>query len=195
MTSQPDFMFEDIEDDDDLVPFDSVSFDADEIPAELRLISSTLKPPVRFGVCLWWSEQSPWIHPQDHEIAESFVPGNRVFRRDECENVSDQQLGYSRLSYGDIKFRVLPAIWMEVDYQGFELGDLVEIRSQQGRLRPGIAVISDIEWNRLTRRIEYSLEQNDVVVGRSFVASDIQPAVRLGSHLSSRELNSVTRLR
>jgi hypothetical protein len=170
------------------IPFDSVPFSPGKFKRAVRLIESTLKRPPKFGVCLWWPDQQPWIHPQDTELAEAFIPGRRVFRRDECENVSDQQLGYSRLSYGDVQLRVLPAVWMELRFEGFELGDLVEIKSQNGKLRPGIAEISEIQWNRHQKFIEYTLKRNGRPINRTFSASDIQPVTRLGSHLSEREL-------
>jgi len=58
---------------------------------------STLKRPPKHGVCLWWSDRQPsWIHPDDVEKADVMIPGDRVFRRDECENFADRELGFSQ---------------------------------------------------------------------------------------------------
>ena len=72
----------------------------------------TLRRPAQYGVCLWWSDEQPcFVHPDDQETVERLVPGNRVFKKEECVDFADRKLGYSRLSYGDQVFRALPTIW------------------------------------------------------------------------------------
>ncbi len=150
---------------------------------------STLKRPPKHGVCLWWSDRQPsWIHPEDEEMADAMVPGDRVFRRDECENYSDRELGYSQFEYGDMKFRALPAIWLELKTAGYELGDFVQIKSQYGKRESMVATISEIKWNRLHRRIEYVLTAGGRTTSRPFTADEFQPAIRLESHLNARQL-------
>ena len=150
---------------------------------------SQLKRESKFGVCLWWSDEKPfWLHPEDVEIAKSFVPGNRVLRRSECQNFADRELGYSVFQYGESEFRALPAIWLEISGDGYELNDLVQVKSQYGRLDPVIATICEIKWNQNRRKIEYHLSVNGRQVSRVFEANEIQPAIRLNSHLNHREL-------
>ena len=150
----------------------------------------------KYGVFLWWSEQTPsWVHPDDVTVADQLVPGNRIFRREDCENFADRELGYSTFRYGDSRFRGLPAIWLEVRTEGFEINDLVEIKSGFGKLRPGIATIAEIKWNRHARTIEYFLTVNGRQIKRPFKATEIQPAVRLNSHMGFRELALAARLR
>lgn len=175
------------------LPFDESSIEPSGgvvLPPE-----STLKRQVKFGVCLWWADYEPWIHPQDVDIANRFIPSNRIFQREDCDNVSDTQLGYSKLSYGDTSFRVLPAIWMEVTHEGYLLNDFVEIKSQYGKLKAGIAEIREIVWDRKSRRIHYLLQQNGNPINRPFLVEDIQPAIRLGQHLSNRERSMLARAR
>ncbi|MFK7765953.1 MAG: hypothetical protein AB8B55_01840 [Mariniblastus sp.] len=158
--------------------------------------SSQLKQTVKHVVCLWWSDQIPsWIHPDDVEIADRLVPGGRIFRREECENFADRELGYSFMSYGEEGFRALPAICMEVRHEGFELNDFVEIKSGFGKRFRGIGTIHEISWNRNRRGIDYFLTINGQKVRRAFWANEIQPAIRLGSHLSTRELETASRTR
>ncbi len=110
-----------------------------------------LKREARYGVFLWWSDQTPsWVHPDDREIVDRLVPGNRVFRKEECENYADRELGFSQLIYGEVRFRALPSIWLEVTHEGYELNDFVEVKSRFGKLRPRIATIreGDVESAR-----------------------------------------------
>ena len=46
-----------------------------------------------------------FVHPDDQELVDRLVPGNRVFKKEECPNFADRKLGYSQLSYGDQVFR------------------------------------------------------------------------------------------
>ena len=128
---------------------------------KIRQTVSQLRQPTRFGVCLWWSDEVPaWVHPDDVEIADRLVPGNRIFKRQECGNFADRKLGYSLISYGSERIRVLPAIWLPIKFEGFEIGDLVEIKSRLGRRRASIGEIRDIRWNRHAQRIEYFVKAN-----------------------------------
>lgn len=156
----------------------------------------SIKRVVKHGVFLWWSDQTPsWVHPDDVEIVDRLVPGNRVFRREDCPNFADRELGYSRMRYGDIEFRALPLIWREVTHEGFELHDRVEIKSGFGKRRSRIATIRDIIWNRHYQKIEYYMSVNGQPVSRAFSVEEFQPAIRLGHHLSDRELNLAARAR
>ena len=150
---------------------------------------STLKRPPKHGVCLWWSDRQPsWIHPDDVELADAMVPGDRVFRRDECENFADRELGFSQFEYGDMKFRALPGIWLELKTAGYELGDFVQVKSQYGKRESIVATISEIKWNRLHQRVEYVLNAGKRTSSRPYTADEFQPAIRLESHLSPRQI-------
>jgi len=152
-------------------------------------VKSTLKRESKLGVCLWWSDEQPFfLHPDDEEVARRLVPGRRVLRRSECENFADRELGYSLFEYGDLKFRALPAIWMELKGDGFELGDFVQVKSQNGKRHPVVATICEIKWNPNKRKIEYELSINDWTSGHIYCADELQPAPRLDSYLSPREL-------
>lgn len=161
--------------------------------SEVQIAHSELKQPTKFGVFLWWTEQSPtWVHPDDVEIADNLIPSNRVFVRSNCSNASDRELGFSKFQYGAEFFRGKPALWLEVPPQDIEIGDRVEIKSQSGKLKPQIACVTDILWSRSRRTVEFLLSVNQILIRRHFLVSDFRPAHRLGRHLSSRELRPQT---
>ena len=98
------------------------------------------------------------------------VPGNRVFRR---EDLNDD---YLLISYGDVKFRVRSTIWYEVDYEGFDVGDHVEIKSRMGQADPFIGRIKDMIWNHRYKQIEYYLYRNEAIQVRAYEAADLTSA-------------------
>lgn len=184
----------------DAIPF---AWPTDEDPellslsrAKIKAGDSQLADKVKYGVFLWWTERTPsWVHPDDALIAAELIPGNRVFRKVACDNSSDRELGYSEFQYGRETFRGQPVIWLEIFSEGFELGDLVEIKSGMGKLRPGIATIDAIVFNRQSRRIEYFLRCNHRRIDRPFTADEFQPAIRLESHLNARTLKLAGKMR
>ena len=157
--------------------------------SKVEIAHSELKQPTKFGAFLWWTEQTPtWGHPDDVKIADSLIPSNRVFVRSNCSNSSDRELGFSKFQYGADYFRGKPALWLEVPHQDIEIGDMVEIKSQNGKLKPQIACVRDSLWSRSRRTVEFLLSVNQILFRHHFLASDFRPARRLGRHLSSREL-------
>ena len=163
---------------------------------KIRQTVSELRPPIRFGVCLWWSDESPaWVHPDDVAVAEKLVPGNRIFKRQECGNFADRKLGYSLISYGPEQIRVRPAIWLPIKFEGFEIGDLVEIKSRLGRRRGAIGEIRDIRWNRHAQRIEYFVKASSIRPSTPLTSDDLQPAMRLDGFLNERELTIAAKKR
>ena len=185
----------------DLAPIPFVwPVEADKPSSQLELTKRNsappLKPETKHGVFQWWIERAPpWIHPDDSAIADELIPGNRIFRKEQSENFADRELGYSDFIYGQQKLRALPGLWLEVQTEGYEVADQVEVKSQYGKLRPQIASIVDIVWNRNTRTIEYRLSANGHRIECAFTSADIQPAFKLGSHLTPRELEISARHR
>lgn len=164
--------------------------DLDLIAEQIRTfdVQPALKPLVKHGVFLWWSDQlAEWIHPEDLATAEKLVPGLKVFRREVSEAELDRKVGYFRFCCGAESFRALPIVWLEVQPEGFEIGDRVEVKSSNGKRRPGVATIRDVVWERHRKVIIYLLERNGMPLPRPFLADEIRPAVRLGHFLTERE--------
>lgn len=142
-----------------------------------------LKREDTYGVYRWWpAEGNDWIHPYDVPKAEDLIPSNRVLRR------SDFDRQYSLLSYGELSIRVRPTMWLPVAYEGFSIGDVVEVCSQMGKNDPFITRIKEMNWNENAKRIEYQVTR----IGRSklrrvYLAADLQHVERLRRPLLNPE--------
>ncbi len=141
-----------------------------------------LKRPPAHGVYLRWPlDGCDWIHPEDVEIAVTMIPSRRVFLR---EDFDDQ---YVLLTYGQARIRVRPTMWTEVQSDGYEVGDQVEIRSQLGKREPAIATIEEIFWNRDSQSIEYHLHSGDRELRSPYTVDEFQPVFRLGEPMTRRQ--------
>lgn len=157
-------------------------------------VKPDLKPLPKYGVFLWWSDQLPqWIHPDDLELAERLVPGCKVFRREVCGEEADREAGYFCYQYGNESFRAFPIVWLEIQSDGFEVGDRIEVKSENGKRRPIVATIAEMTWGRYRQKIEYHLERNGMPLRRSYRREEIRPALRLGGHLTPREQELLSR--
>lgn len=151
-----------------------------------------LKRPPKHGVYLWWPKEGvDWIHPDDLELAEQMIPGPRVFKRVETDEK------FSNLLYGESVIRVLPTLWLEIEVDGYEIGDVVEVKSRMGKDRPLIATITDIFWDHHQRSIEYYLSENGNPLPKPYRFEQFQPAHNLSKPLDPRqaELAAKSRLR
>lgn len=147
-----------------------------------------LQTPDRFGVYLWWPEEgTDWIHPDDVDLACKLIPSRRIFQR----LVGDD--GWSCLIYGESSIRVKPTLWLEVESDGYLVGDRVEIRSRLGQQRPAIATIEEMYWNRELKLVEYILATNQTVLPMPFQFADIQPAFKLDKPMSLRQAELAAR--
>jgi hypothetical protein len=116
---------------------------------------------------VWPSEGMDWIHPEDVEQAEKWIPSSRVFRRDSFDGE------YYRLWYGEQSIRVKPTMWRRVDDEGFSVGEQVEVLSHFFENEPTIGVISEIRFEKSSNRIVYTIESREMPIPRPFVASDL----------------------
>ena len=127
-----------------------------------------LKRPPVYGVFRWWPvDGDAWIHPYDVSIVKRVVPGIRVFRREDLDET------WLRISYGRLRFRIKSAIWYEVDYEGFDVDNFVEIKSRMGQADPFVGQIRDMFWNHRYKRIEYFLHRSETPQVRPYLAEDM----------------------
>ncbi len=141
-------------------------------PVRFSMSDSLALPPLKrppvYGVYRWWPVNGEaWIHPFDIGIVKRLVPGNRVMRREDLDET------WLRVSYGPIRFRVKSTIWYEVAYEGFDIGDYVEIKSRMGRAEPYVGQIRDMFWNHRYRHIEYFLYRSETPQVRPYQADDM----------------------
>lgn len=74
-----------------------------------------------FGCFLRWPENGQaFIHPDDVATVTRLIPGPRVLKRLSFDGV------YYHYSYGRLKFRLRPTMWLSVKTEGIEIGDQVE---------------------------------------------------------------------
>ena len=149
-----------------------------------------LSRPPRHGVYLWWPEKGlGWIHPEDIDRAEVLIPSSRVFCRRDIDTT------YSMLSYGDTSIRVKPTMWYEVESDGYELGDPIEVKSRMGKLKPFVATIVDILWNRQDRKIDYYLLTAGRRIKKAYRCDEFQPAMKLSQPMTVRQMDLVAKSR
>ena len=127
-----------------------------------------LKRPPSYGIYRWWPEDGEnWVHPFDIGIVRQLIPGNRVFRREDLDHE------FLLVSYGDIRFRVKSTIWFEVAYEGFDVGDHVEIKSRMGKAEPFIGRIKEMIWNQRYARVDYYLFRSEAIQVKAYHADDL----------------------
>ena len=76
----------------------------------------------------WPQEGQAFIHPDDVPIATRCFPSERVLRRDRFDGV------YYHYSYGAIRFRLRPSMWLTVKPEGIDIGDVI-VNIETSRLR------------------------------------------------------------
>jgi len=79
-------------------------------------------PPLPDYGCIarWPEDGQAFIHPDDVPIACRCLPSERVLRRDHFDGV------YYHFSYGPVRFRLRPTMWLKVKADGIDIGDVVE---------------------------------------------------------------------
>jgi hypothetical protein len=147
---------------------------------DAKTMSERLRVLPQHGFCLWPEDGEDWIHPNDLEVAKTLIPSKRIFRKQDCTDPVLEKLGYCEYAYGDVSFRGLPTLWHQVDTDGFELGDTVEVKSSYGKFRPIIGQLVGMYWNRHVRRIEYEIEKNGVVQPNRFQADQFRLCMKIG---------------
>lgn len=120
-----------------------------------------LKTDPKHGHFPWWPEDGDaWVHPQDVELARSMIPSPRIWRRDGTV-AADDQSEWVVMHYGETKLRVRRTLWREIEAEGFELGDLVEVRSRGMKNEPNTGTIRDMHWDDHAGVIRYWLTLAD----------------------------------
>jgi hypothetical protein len=129
----------------------------------------SLKTDPKYGYFPGWPEDGDaWIHPEDVAAARAMIPSNRVFCRD--GNKGDFVL----LHYGDTTLRVRPTLWQEVEPEGFEIGDWVEVRSRGMLNEPRVGIIREILWDERGRSMHYQISENGKPIEQLYRREDLQ---------------------
>jgi hypothetical protein len=130
-----------------------------------------------YGMYLQWPlAGTAWIHPEDVELAERWIPGPRVFRRFHYDGQ------YYHLQYGNQVMRLMPSMWTAAPKIDVQVGDQVELLSHFGQQDPGLATIQDIHCRRAEGQVEFWLRRGEMTLPQSFGRSDFRP-ITLRHHL------------
>lgn len=130
-------------------------------------ISVNIEP--RYGYYPWWPEDgNEWLHPEDVDLARSMIPSQRVFRRE------GEQGPFVLLTYGEVRLRVKRTLWQEVDGEGFELGDWVEVLSRCRQNEPRTGTIREMVWDERARALRYQILDSGKPIANFYSAEDIR---------------------
>ena len=128
-----------------------------------------LKTDPKYGYFPRWPEDgNDWVHPEDVEAARSMIPSGRVFRRDGMSG------RYAVMHYGEVRLRVLPALWQEVLPEGLEMGDFVEVLSRGMLNEARSGTIREVLWDEDAGAIRYQITVGDQPIEQLFAREDLQ---------------------
>jgi alpha-L-fucosidase len=130
---------------------------------------SMLKTDPKYGYFPRWPQDGDqWLHPEDIELARRLIPSMRIFQRD--GTAGDLVL----LHYGDLTLRARPALWQVVSWEGFDLGDWVEVLTRVMQNPPHTGTIREMLWDQRHRQMRYQLQINGQPSDRFFSADDLR---------------------
>jgi hypothetical protein len=134
-----------------------------------------LKTEPKYGHFPWWPQNgNDWIHHQDVKLARRLIPSPRIFRRE------GTQAPYIVLTYGDIRLRLLRTLWQEVHWDGFDMGNWVEVLSRGMHNTPLTGRIHEMLWDEHDRCIQYQLQEtgklqeNGLLPNKHYTAIDLR---------------------
>jgi len=128
-----------------------------------------MKTDSRYGYYPWWPENGDeWVHPEDVAVARGMIPSKRIWRR-------DGTLGpFVFLHYGEVNIRVRPVLWVEVNGEGIELGNWVEVLSHMQKNTHCIGQVREMFWNMYTRSIGYRIQSSQQIEPKTYASSDLR---------------------
>ena len=128
-----------------------------------------LKTDPKYGYFPWWpGEGDDWLHPADVAAARDMIPSGRIFRRDGSDGE------YGLMHYGDVTLRVRPTLWQEVEPEGFEIGNWVEVRTRGLANEPRTGTIAEIAWDDHAGEIRYQLLENGQRIETLYTRDDLK---------------------
>jgi hypothetical protein len=128
-----------------------------------------LKTEPKYGYFPHWPQDgNDWLHPDDVATARAMIPSPRIFRRDGADG------DYFVLHYGNVTIRVRPALWQEVEPEGIEIGDWVEVLSRGMLNEPRTGTVREILWDENTRAIRYQILEAGQPIMHSYAREDLQ---------------------
>ena len=128
-----------------------------------------MKLDPRYGYYPRWPQDGDdWVHPDDVSFARGAIPSWRIWRREAMEDA------YDVLTYGELRIRVLPALWIGVAGEGINIGDWVEVKSRMQQNTYRIARIREMQWSTHESLIRYQVEARHFLVPSGFTRDDLR---------------------
>ncbi len=128
-----------------------------------------MKTDPRYGYYPWWPENGDeWVHPEDVAVARGMIPSKRIWRRDGTSGP------FVFLHYGEVNIRVRPVLWVEVNGEGIELGNWVEVLSHMQKNTHCIGQVREMFWNTYTRSIGYRIQSSQQIVPKTYASTDLR---------------------
>jgi hypothetical protein len=145
------------------------------------MINAAICQPIYGCFTRWPVDGTSWLHPDDVHVMLTLIPSDRIFCR--------RWLGgeYSQLTYGRFTIRARPTLWQVVRPGQYQVGDLVQIRSQMMQQEPGLAFVREVFWNRHTAAAWYELEQREMILPHRFHESQLRPVEPLQKNRQSAD--------
>ena len=116
----------------------------------------------------WPQDGQGFIHPDDVPIATRCFPSERVLRRDRFDGT------YYHYSYGEIRFRLRPSMWLQVDSDGIDIGDSIETTGLAMERELFVAQVWGMYYIRRKGCILYRLRKGDSMVPQLYPASHLR---------------------
>lgn len=128
-----------------------------------------LKIDPKYGYFPWWPEDGDeWVHAEDVTAARAMIPSQRVFRR-------DGEVGeFVLMQYGDVTLRVRRTLWQQVEWEGLEIGDWVEVLARGMRNEPRTGTIREVLWDERGERLQYQILEKGVPIEQVYTRDDLQ---------------------
>ena len=122
-----------------------------------------------YGCFLRWPEDGQgFIHPEDVAIVSRCLPSGRVFRRDSFDGV------YYHFSYGRIRMRLRPCMWLQVTPDGIDVGDKVETIGVGLEREQFVAEVLGMYFVARKGCILYRLRRGDSIVPQLFARKHLR---------------------
>lgn len=121
-----------------------------------------LKVDPKYGHFPWWPEDgNDWVHPDDVELARRTIPSPRIWCREGIVPQPDNQGNWVVLHYGKLQLRVERVLWVDLEGEGLEIGDHIEVLPHGMKNDAQLGEIRERHWQPHKSRIAYQITTTD----------------------------------
>nr|WP_235034230.1 hypothetical protein [Roseiconus lacunae] len=122
-----------------------------------------------YGCFLRWPENGQaFIHPDDVAVATKVIPSPRVLKRTNFDGT------YYHFQYGNLHFRLRPAMWLKLPAAEIEIGDQVETVGMGFDREHFVATVWGMYYVARKGCILYRLKRADRVIPKLFASEHLR---------------------